>query len=115
MTPSASDEYASIIKQFRIASVLAAVVLGGGMVFYHFVEDLSWLDAFYFCMITLTTIGYGDIVPTTDVGKLFTSFYALMGIGIIAAFANLLLKRAIAKRLHHIEEKKIPKKVPAKK
>ena len=33
--------------------------------------------------MTLTTIGYGDIVPRTDLGKIFTSFYALFGIGVM--------------------------------
>ncbi len=85
-------------KNFRIAGVIALSVLATGTVFFHFVEGLRWLDAFYFSTITLTTVGYGDITPHTDVGKLFTVFYVLIGIGIIATFANLFLKNAISRR-----------------
>jgi hypothetical protein len=91
-------EYSTIHKQLAGVSLTALAVLCAGATFYHFVEDLKWLDAFYFCTITLTTVGYGDITPHTDLGKLFTMFYVLIGIGIIAAFANLLIKQALIKR-----------------
>jgi voltage-gated potassium channel len=94
----AKKEYLSIQNQFRATAAVAAAMLAGGTVFYHFVEHFKWLDSLYFCVITLTTIGYGDFAPKTDLGKLFTIFYVLVGVGIIATFANLLIKKASAKR-----------------
>lgn len=94
----AAKEYKRIQRQFRSTAGVALLVLSGGAVFYHHVEHLSWLDAFYFCTITLTTVGYGDIVPHTDAGKLFTIGYVIVGIGILATFANLLIKNAMARR-----------------
>ena len=75
-----------------------AVILVGGAAVYHNLMHLSWVDAFYFCTITLTTIGYGDIVPTTDVEKIFTIFYVLIGIGVVATFASLLVRHAALRR-----------------
>lgn len=80
-------------------------VVGVGVVFYHIVEKLSYVDSLYFSVITLTTIGYGDIVPKTDAGKLFTTAYVLVGIGILAAVVNLLLKKTAAERLSKRVEK----------
>lgn len=91
-------EHAKIQRSFRVAAAASLGVLVGGAWFYHVVEKFTWLDSFYFCTITLTTIGYGDIVPTTSAGKLFTIFYVLVGIGIIATFANLLIKNAFLRR-----------------
>ena len=54
-----------------------------GTIIYHNVESLSWLDSLYFTIITVTTIGYGDIVPLTIAGKIFTMVFALSGIGIM--------------------------------
>ncbi|MDJ0768981.1 MAG: potassium channel family protein [Ilumatobacter sp.] len=70
---------------------LMFVVLGlvwGGAFFYRQVEDLSWIDSFYFTIVTLTTVGYGDFTPETTAGKLFTMAYLLIGIGIVVALAG---------------------------
>lgn len=91
-------EYEQIIRNFRIAVALSFVTVLVGAIFYHMVEDLSWIDSIYLCVITLATVGYGDITPHTDAGKIFTVFYVLLGIGIIATLANLTLKRAMAGR-----------------
>jgi voltage-gated potassium channel len=95
---SLTAEHTAIQKQFRIAASASLFILVGGAVFYHLVEKFSWVDSFYFCTITLTTIGYGDIVPVTTTGKIFTIFYVLLGIGIIAFFANILIKNAFLRR-----------------
>ncbi len=89
----------------RYIAAIGFGVLAVGVVFYHRVENLSWLDSLYFCVITLTTIGYGDIAPKTDAGKLFTVFYVLIGIGILAAVVNYLMKRAVMQRMEKRQEK----------
>ena len=95
---SVEQVHARVKRNFRLAGVAAVLILGMGTVFYHLVERLSWLDAVYFSTITLTTVGYGDITPHTAIGKIFTIFYVLAGIGTIATFANLLIKNAMLRR-----------------
>jgi voltage-gated potassium channel len=64
------------------------ILLVSGITFYHSVEGWGWLDSAYFCVIVLTTVGLGDFAPQTSIGKLFTIFYVLTGIGTILAFVN---------------------------
>jgi hypothetical protein len=68
--------------------------LATGTVFYTLVEGWSPLDSLYFCVTTLATVGFGDLTPQTDLGKLFTILYILSGISLVVAFANAVLKDA---------------------
>ena len=82
---------------FRYISGLALLVLATGTVVYHYVEDWSWVDSFYFSSVALTTVGFGDLTPTTDASKLFTVFYIFSGISLIGAVLNAFLKLRAAK------------------
>jgi hypothetical protein len=61
----------------------AALLIGA--LAYTWLEGWSFLDALYFCVVTLATIGYGDLTPTTPAAKIFTIFYVINGIGILLA------------------------------
>jgi len=65
-------------------SLLLAVVIGG-TIFFHLVEGWSWLDAYFFTVVTLSTVGYGSLVPVTAVGKIGTTILIFVGLGIFAA------------------------------
>lgn len=75
-------------KAYRTLTISTILVLAVGSAFYHYIEGWRWLDSLYFSVITLTTIGYGDLFPKTDIGKVFTIFYILIGVGIIFGFMN---------------------------
>jgi voltage-gated potassium channel len=77
---------------FRALGLAAFLALMIGTVFYHFVEGWGWIDTFYFSTVTLATIGYGDLAPVTTFGRLFTVFYALFGLGIVATFVSVLIR-----------------------
>ena len=61
----------------------AGTVLLVGTLAYHWLEGWSYLDALYFCVITLATVGYGDLTPTTPIAKVFTIFYVINGVVIL--------------------------------
>lgn len=68
-------------------------MLAVGTVVYRILEDWSWVDSFYFSAVALTTVGFGDLSPTTDASKLFTVFYIFSGISLIGALLNEFMKR----------------------
>ncbi len=78
-------------ESFRGLFLVTVFIIFVGMWFYYRCEPsiTTWLDAYYFTVITLTTIGYGDITPTTAFSKLFTTFYVFVGLGIMAALIAL--------------------------
>jgi voltage-gated potassium channel len=87
--------------QFVSLAVLAAVAIISGTGFYTLVEGLRVIDAFYFSVVTLTTVGYGDFAPQTDVGKIFTAVYVLVGVGILLAFVTTVAAKASQTPLLH--------------
>jgi hypothetical protein len=60
---------------------------------YHWLEGWSWIDSLYFSSVAVTTVGFGDLAPSTDVSKLFTVLYIFSGVAIIATFLNTRLQR----------------------
>jgi hypothetical protein len=79
---SASD------PEFRGLLLLTLVLLLSGTLFYANVEHWSYLDALYFCVMTMSTIGYGDFTPTTDFSKIFTIIYSLISIGVFVGVVS---------------------------
>lgn len=77
-------------KEYRDLLLTVGLILIVGTLVYHQLEGWSYLDAFYFSFITLTTIGFGDFAPQTDEGKIFTIVYITIGVGIILTFINTL-------------------------
>jgi hypothetical protein len=88
-TRAMSDVYQAFDRHiYRVLLGLAASALGIGTVVYRLVEHMSWLDAYYLSVVTLTTVGYGDFSPQTTFGKVFTTFYIFSGVGILTSPAS---------------------------
>ena len=71
---------------FRALFLLFLALLIGGTGFYSSVEGWSLLDSFYFSVMTLSTVGYSDLAPSTAFSTMFTILYVLAGAGVFVAF-----------------------------
>lgn len=78
-------------EEIRGLLFLTLVTILTGTWFYYQYEPTitTWGDAYYFTVITLTSIGYGDLSPTLPLTKFFTTIYVFVGLGIIAGFIGL--------------------------
>lgn len=84
---------------YRIIVSLALITISTGTIVYHLAEHWSWLNSYYFSVVTLATVGYGDFVPTTPFAKIFTTFYIFVGVGILTTFISATMKRRGAKMI----------------
>ncbi len=91
-------------KRTRSVGLWVAVILVVGAIFYHYVEEWSWIDSIYFCFISLATVGYGDLAPTTPASKLFTIFYIANGIGALVAFVDIYASMRIGRPIGDAEQ-----------
>lgn len=94
--------------QFRALLLLYGALLLVGTIFYVRAEHWSVLDALYFCVVTLATVGYGDLAPRTPLGKVFTIVYILVGAGVFVVLAAELAVGVI--RLRGQEERDRPER-----
>ncbi len=74
----------AFLSQFRIlrALILFATAVLAGTLGYHRLEGWPLLDGLYMTVITMTTIGYGEIRPLSEMGRIFTIFLGLVSIAI---------------------------------
>ncbi|MCG8474577.1 MAG: potassium channel protein [Cytophagales bacterium] len=72
------------IKRFYLALGSILFSIGGGALFYVQHEGYSWTNAFYMAIITLSTTGFMEVMPLSETGRIFTSVYILVNLGLIA-------------------------------
>lgn len=83
-----------------IFTILAIIFIYAGIIFqveqrYHPETFQTFLDAAYFAVVTMTTVGYGDITPVSDAGRVFTILMILTGIALIPTQLGDLIRRII--------------------
>ena len=100
--------FLAVLRGFRIAfvavwrdpetralPVVVGTLLVSGTMFYWSVEDWTLIQALYFSVVTLATVGYGDLTPTSDFSRIFTIVYIFIGLGVLVLFLSSLAQQYI--------------------
>ena len=95
---------------FKAGFALCVIILISGTIFYQGVEGWSWIDAFFFSAMMVSTVGLSDLTPQTEFGKLFTVLYVFIGVGVFvllfSQFARALVKGGRHGLSEHIKGRK---------
>ena len=92
------------------AILLLLAVFMAGVLGYRFISEYSWIDAFYMTVITITTVGYGEVMPLDDGDKFFTSILILSSIFIVAYAISVITEYMLSKNnIGNLREKRIHK------
>ncbi len=102
-------------RRLRQQLILGAFVLGGifllGTLWYRVVEGWSWLNSAYMTIITLSTVGFGEIFPLKEESRLFTIVLILMGVitigYIVNRFTEAIIEGYFQQRIRLRQEKQV--------
>jgi voltage-gated potassium channel Kch len=78
--------------------VVAGALVITGTLFYWRFEDWTIIEALYFSVVTLTTVGYGDLHATSAGTQIFTIFYILTGLGVFVALLASVAEKYISQK-----------------
>lgn len=70
-------------KKLIIAQALLLFVISAGTAGYHYIEGMGLFDAFYMTLITISTVGFGEITPLNPAGRVLTVFIIISGISLL--------------------------------
>lgn len=76
--------------RLRILGGVALVVVGLGTIGYIVIEEAKVLDAFYMTLITLTTVGFGEIIELDDAGRMWTAGLIVAGVTLVGTMVAFL-------------------------
>jgi voltage-gated potassium channel len=93
------------IEGLRYVALLALLtVLGGGAAFAAVEKDSSTWDGVWWAISTMTTVGYGDVSPHTDLGRVLAIAIMLIGIGFIAVLTGAVAERFLSTEFEEVAE-----------
>lgn len=100
------------MKKFVFISLFFVTLLMAGTMGFMILEGFSFWDSLYLTAMTITTVGYGDIVPVHPFGRLFTVFLVFTGVGFVLYAFSRLAETMVEGGLRNIlERRKMDKKV----
>ena len=98
-----------------LSAGLVLLNLIGGTVFFSLVDnEIGFVNSFYFSIVTMATIGYGDVHPRTDAGKVFSCFWIPLGTVLTARAIGSVLDLYLQERQRRLSEKLMRKPIDLK-
>ncbi|HBS51146.1 MAG TPA: two pore domain potassium channel family protein [Rhodobacteraceae bacterium] len=93
------------MPQLKASTVFLSLlgVLAAGTLFFRLVEGWSWIDSYFFTVVTISTVGYGSLVPATALGKIGTTVFIFVGLGVFAVAIQQFAHYHMKKRQEHTE------------
>jgi len=96
----------SVVRRIATTVALLIGMTIVGMVGFHLVTGSRWLDCLYMAVITLTTVGYGEVIPLDDSGRVFVIVYLIVGFGIFTYTALQLGQLLVSGELRSLLERR---------
>jgi voltage-gated potassium channel len=98
-------------SKITVALLLLLVVFMTGIFGFRFFSDYSWIDAIYMTVITITTVGYGEVMPLSPSEKIFVSLLIISSIFIVGYAISVITEYILSKNIGVLRQKKVQRKL----
>lgn len=92
------------VLNLRVARNMAIGTIALGTLGFRFIAGYSWINAFYMTIITVSTVGFGEVAPLSPAGRLFTSVFIVINVllfaYVLATFSYYVIEGKIFKSMH---------------
>lgn len=104
--------FTTALRLFYFLAVSGVIICTIGTVLVAYFEKLSIFDAFYLIVITLATVGYGDIHPVTQTGKIIIMLLIVFGVGYVSLSASIVVATLVEGHIIHFwRERKMEQRI----
>lgn len=93
-------------KKVFIPLVIIPLIISVGTIGFIYLEAMSLVDSFYLTVLTITTVGYGDIVPISSGGRLLASILSILGIGTFVSTVPIIMLSLIERSIKRVGKMK---------
>jgi len=99
-------------KLIHLIIAAGLVILAGTIVMYNIEKNVpntqikTYLDSLWWCVSTVTTVGYGDIVPVSNLGRIVAIFYMFFGISMVSLLFFVITNSFYKRRYDKVEIEK---------
>jgi voltage-gated potassium channel len=105
-TSSRADPAETVLRRVMVSASLLLIMLLAGTTGFRFFSGGSWLDCLYMAVTTMTTVGYGEIVPLGPAGRGFVIVYLIVAFGVVSYSAFQIGQWVFSAEMRHLIERR---------
>ncbi|MEL6143385.1 MAG: potassium channel family protein, partial [Bacteroidota bacterium] len=97
----------STVLSLRTARYLLLGIILVGTLGFRLIEHYGWIDSLYMAVITISTVGFGELEPLSQAGRLFVSFYVIINVAVfayvLASFSYYVIEGKVFESMHEAQ------------
>lgn len=92
---------------FKYVCMTAIIAIIFSSIAISYIEKMDFIDAVWWSFVTATTVGYGDISPTSNIGRIIAALLMLIGIGLIGSLTSTITSFFMAEKKKNLDSSKV--------